>query len=158
MPWYLDLRAPQLLGECSCSQACASAQTISTEQPPPTIQMCYSGSLGRSASAACHTVMRQLLLFRTGCCGLAVDLGRGSGIAGAERSCALCGACPGDEMHLVFKCAALQMLRNDMPSLFQGVCSMQCFVWQDNMVLMSRFVRDGMWMVRAASSGNELDV
>ena len=30
-----------------------------------------------------HTAMRQLLLFRTGCPGLAVDLGRGSGIARA---------------------------------------------------------------------------
>ena len=54
--------------------------------------------------------------------------------------------------------AALQMLRDDMPTLFQGVHSMRCFVWQDNMVLMSRFVRDAMRMVRAASSGDELDV
>ena len=61
-------------------------------------------------------------------------------------------------MHLVFECAALQMLRNDMPTLFQGVRSMRCFVWQDNMVHMSRFVRNAMRMVRAASSGNELDV
>ena len=76
-----------------------------------------------------HTAMRQLLLFRTGCHGLAVDLGRGSGIARAKRSCALCGACPGDEMHLVFECAALQMLRDDMPTLFQGVdiaCGASC--------------------------------
>ena len=43
-----------------------------------------------------------------------------------------------DEVHLVFECAALQMLRDDMPTLFQGVHSMRCFVWQDNMVLMSR--------------------
>ena len=53
---------------------------------------------------------------------------------------------------------ALQMLRDDMPTLFQGGCSMRCFVWQDNMVLMSRFVRDAMRMVGAASSSNELDV
>ena len=61
-------------------------------------------------------------------------------------------------MHLVFECAALQMLRNDMPNLFQGVRSMRCFVWQDNMVLMSRIVRDAIRMVRAASSDDELDV
>ena len=30
-----------------------------------------------------HTAMRQLLLFRTGCHGLPVDLGRGSGVARA---------------------------------------------------------------------------
>ena len=59
---------------------------------------------------------------------------------------------------LVFECAALQMLRDDTPTLFQGVHSMRCFVWQDVMVLMSRFVRDAMRMVRAASSGDELDV
>ena len=105
-----------------------------------------------------HTAMRQLLLFRTGCHGLAVDLGRGSGIARAAWSCALCKACPGDEMHLVFECAALQMLRDDMPTPFQGVRSMRCFVWQDKMVLMSRFVRDAMRMVRAASSGDGLDL
>ena len=60
-------------------------------------------------------------------------------------------------MHLVFECAPLQMLRDDMPTLFR-VRKMRCFVWQDNIVLMSRFVRDAMRMVRAASSGNELDV
>ena len=57
----------------------------------------------------------------------------------------------------MFECAALQMLRDDM-TLFQGVHSMRCFVWQENMVLMSIFVRDAMRMVRAASSGDELDV
>ena len=45
-----------------------------------------------------------------------------------------------------------------MPTLFQGVHSMRCFVWQDKIVLMSRFVRVAMKMVRAASSGNEQDV
>ena len=105
-----------------------------------------------------HTALRQLLLLRTGRHGLAVDLGRGSGIAKAEWSCALCGACPGDEVHLVFECAALRMLRDGMPTLSQGVHSMRCFVWQDNMVLMCKFVRDAMRMVRAASSGDELDV
>ena len=104
-----------------------------------------------------HTAMRHLLLFRTGCHGLAVDLGRGNGIE-SRTVLRLCGACPEDEMHLVFKCAALQMLRDNMPTQFQGVHSKRCFVWQDNMMLMSRFVRDAMRMVRAASSGDELDV
>ena len=53
-------------------------------------------------------------------------------------------------MHLVFECAALHMLRGVMPTLFQGVRSMRCFVWQDNTVLMSRVVRDAMRMVRAS--------
>ena len=45
-----------------------------------------------------------------------------------------------------------------MPIQFQGVHSMRCFVWQDNIVLMSRFVCVAIRMVRAASSGDELDV
>ena len=32
-------------------------------------------------------------------------------------------------MHLVFECAALQMLRDDLLTLFQGVRSMRCFVY-----------------------------
>ena len=58
----------------------------------------------------------------------------------------------------MFECAALQMLMDDMPTLVQGVHSMRCFVWQDNMVLMSNLVRDAMRMLRAASSGDELDI
>ena len=76
-----------------------------------------------------HTAMRQLPLFRTGCHGLAVDLSRDSGIARAERLCALCGACPRDEVHLVFECAALWMLRDDMPTLYSRVyiaCGASC--------------------------------
>ena len=38
-------------------------------------------------------------------------------------------------MHLVFECAGLQVLRDDMPALFQGVHSMRCSRWQDNMGL-----------------------
>ena len=59
---------------------------------------------------------------------------------------------------LVFERAALQMLRDDMPTPFQGARSVQCFVWQDNMVLMSRLVQGAMRTVSAASSGAELDV
>lgn len=66
-----------------------------------------------------------------------MGLGRGSGSAGAEQFGFQCGACPGDEMHFVLEFAALQMLRDDVPTLFQSVHSMRCFMWQDNMVLMS---------------------
>ena len=45
-----------------------------------------------------------------------------------------------------------------MPTLSKGVYSMRCFMWQDNMVLMSRYVRDAIRMVRAASSGDELQL
>ena len=63
------------------------------------------------------------------------------------------------ELDLEMRCASsVQLCRCLMPILFQGVHSMQCFVRQDSMVLMSRFVRDAMRPVRAASSGDELDV
>ena len=35
---------------------------------------------------------------------------------------------------------------------------MRCFMWQDNMVVMSRFVREAMRMVSAVSLGDELDI
>ena len=57
-------------------------------------------------------------------------------------------------------CSSVQLCRCSGMTcrLYIGVHSMRCFVWQDNMVLMSRFVRDAMRVVRAASSGDELDV
>ena len=82
-----------------------------------------------------HTAMQELHLFRTGWHGLPADLGRGSGIARADRACMLCGRCPGDKAHLVLECAALQDLRDDMLTWFQNVLSMQCFMWQENMVI-----------------------
>ena len=101
--------------------------------------------------------MRQLLLFITGCCNLPLDLGRGSVAARTDRTCMLCGRCPGDEMHLVQECAALQGLNNGVPALFQDVHSMRFSMWQ-NLVLMSKFVQGAMRMVRAASSYDELSV
>ena len=47
-------------------------------------------------------------------------------------------------MHLVHICAALQTLRDDMPTLFQGAHGMRCLMWHENMVLMPRFVHDAM--------------
>ena len=55
-------------------------------------------------------------------------------------------------MHVLFKSAALQMLRDDKPILFQGVHGMRCFMWQDDIMLMSR-LHDAMKLVRAASLG-----
>ena len=68
------------------------------------------------------------------------------------------GVSPG--MTLLWGCARdgeCCMLRDDMPTLLQGVRSMRCFVWQDNLALMSRCVRDAVRMERAAGSGDELD-
>ena len=51
----------------------------------------------------------------------------------------LCGRYPVDGLHLVLECAALHGLKDDLPTVFQDVHSMQCFVRQENMVLMSKF-------------------
>ena len=104
-----------------------------------------------------HAAM-QLLLLRTSRHGVPTDLGRGSGVARADRACMLCGHCPGDDLHSVLECAAVQGLRDDMPTLFHDVHSMRCCMWQEDMVLMSKFVQGTMRMVRAASSGDELKI
>ena len=52
----------------------------------------------------------------------------------------------------------LSFVSCDMPTMFQDVHSMRCLMWQENMVLMSKSVQGAMRMVRAASSGDELDV
>ena len=46
-----------------------------------------------------------------------------------------------DELRLVLECAALQGLRHDMPTVFQDVHSMRGFMWQENMVLVSKSVQ-----------------
>ena len=54
------------------------------------------------------------------------------------------GSAPGNKLRLMLECAALQGLRDDMPTLIQNVLRMRCFMWQENMVLMSRFVQGAM--------------
>ena len=61
-------------------------------------------------------------------------------------------------MHLVYECAALQMVWHDMPILFQSVHSTRVFMWQDNMILRSGYVHEAIRVVRASSSGDELDL
>ena len=78
--------------------------------------------------------MWQLLLSSTGCHGLwagAVAMPERNGLAvsvglALETRISLC------------LYAALQMLKDDVPTLYQGVPSMRCCMWQDHMVLMSR--------------------
>ena len=45
-------------------------------------------------------------------------------------------------MHLVSECAPLQVLRDDMLTIFEGTHTMRCFMWQATMVLILRSVRD----------------
>ena len=98
--------------------------------------------------------LRQLLRFRTGCHGLAVDaLRRNSrGRARVDRHLRLCTACNsgqvGDEQHLVFECAALQHLRDQQAHLFQPGLSMQQFMWQPDLAGVAKFVADGLDILR----------
>ena len=51
--------------------------------------------------------MQRLLRFRTGCHGLPKDIGSQSGVPRHQRVCQICGTGFGDEIHLVFQCAAM---------------------------------------------------
>ena len=69
-----------------------------------------------------------------------------------------CRAAPTLQLRLVLGCVALQGLRDDMPTWFKNVLSMQCFMWQENMIPISNFHQGAMRMVRAGSPGDRLDV
>ena len=98
-----------------------------------------------------------------GCCGLCARRARLA--AGCPASCAPQAAeqagwaLPwGPVAACVRECAALQGLRDDLAALFQVVPSMWCFMWQESTADMSRCVQGAMRLVRAAGSGNGLDV
>ena len=91
-------------------------------------------------SAAC---MKGLLRFRMGC----HRLPRGEGawvrprVPRLERVCQLCAAHTlGDEKHLVFECPELQCFREKWPQLFQGQQTTQAFMWQDDLIVVAKFV------------------
>ena len=82
--------------------------------------------------------------------GLAVDLCRGTGTACQSKwACTLCGACPRNEMHLVFNRAALQMLRGDLPTLCFRVYIACDSSGGRKMALISRYVHNAMGMIQA---------
>ena len=66
--------------------------------------------------------MQRFLQFRLGCHGLPIAAGRLAGDGHVDRSHRVCSCCSGgalgDEMHLVFECAALTHLRQRHASLF----------------------------------------
>ena len=70
------------------------------------------------------SAMLSFLQFRLGCHGLPVAAGRLAGAGHVDRAHMVCTCCNsgavGDEMHLVFECAALIPLRQRYASLFTG--------------------------------------
>lgn len=96
-----------------------------------------------------HAAMKRVLRFRTGCHGLPRDLGAQQNVPRRERLCRLCGDGLGDEMHVVFECAALRDLRAQFAPIFDGPRTMQQFMWQPNLALVARFVDLGMRRMEA---------
>ena len=69
----------------------------------------------------------------------------------------LCGSWFGDRLNLALDCVAMQKMRGRILALFQDVLSMHFVVWQENMVHIAGLVQGHMRMMKAASSGDELD-
>ena len=91
-----------------------------------------------------HTAMQRVLRFRTGCHGLPKDVGSQHGVPRHQRVCELCGTGFGDEMHLVFECTSLADLRDCFPEVFHAGQTMQQFMWQPNLLQVSKFLIAGM--------------
>ena len=91
-----------------------------------------------------HAAMQRFLRFRTGCHGLPKDVGSQSGVPRHQRVCQLCGTGFGDEMHLVFECAAMADLRGQFPHIFQPHQTKQQFMWQPNLLQVAKFLDAGM--------------
>ena len=88
--------------------------------------------------------MQRFLRFRTGCHGLPKDIGSQSCMPRHHRLGQLCGTDFGDEMHLVFECAAMADLRGQFPDIFQPHQTMQQFMWQPNLLQVAKFLDAGM--------------
>ena len=88
--------------------------------------------------------MQRLLRFVRGVMGYQRDVGSQSGVPRHQRVCQLCGTGFGDEMHLVFECAAMADLRGQFPDIFQPYQTMQQFMWQPNMLQVAKFLDAGM--------------
>ncbi len=89
--------------------------------------------------------MQRFLQFRLGCHKLPVAAGRLAGaehVARALRVCTCCGSgAIGDEMHLVFECAALTSLRHHYADLFtDDTTTMRSFFAQQNHLRVLHYV------------------
>ena len=80
-----------------------------------------------------------------GCHGLPKDIGSQSGVPRHhQRVCQLCDTGSGNEMHLVFECAALADLHGQFPDIVQAHQTMQQFMWQPNLTQVAKFLDTGM--------------
>ena len=116
----------------------------------------HSGRGVRCQNPPSHLPTSPLFLWKTtdtvaresrcgpGCHGLPKDIGSQSGVPRHQRVCQLYGTGFGDEMHLVFECAAMTDLRGQFPDIFQPHQTMQQFMWQPNLLQVAKFLNAGM--------------
>ena len=86
-----------------------------------------------------------------GCHGLPSDVGAHQGVPRERRFCTLCQQGVGDELHLVFECAALQDLRLQMPMIFMGVTTMRGFMQQRDVRSAATFISTAVKRVQAVT-------
>ncbi len=122
-----------------------SMRPAGLRQPGPLLQ--------QPLTARC---MRYLLRFRMGCHGLASDIGRRTGVLRLQRLCPHCDMhTVGDERHVVFGCATLQPVRDRFPTLFgDHITTMQDFMWQENTVLVGKFIMQCFARMRGNDEGD----
>ena len=102
--------------------------------------------------------MQRLLRFQTGCHGLPRDVGGHRGVPRHQRICPLCAGGLGDEMHLVFECAALQDLRVSFAALFQRATTTKQFMWQPDLMRVAQFIDAGVRRMREIDPSNGSDM
>jgi hypothetical protein len=101
------------------------------------------------------TCLRQVLRFRMGCHGLPRDSGSWAGLPRVDRVCKFCGAgSMGDEKHVVFECPHLQPIRDKYAGLFSFSTMVQ-FLWQDDLVSVSKFLCECLDVMLGADSDDQ---
>ena len=82
------------------------------------------------------------LRFKLSCHDLGIELGRWKHrVARQDRLCTYCdGANLDDEMHMIFECPEMQVVREQYSHLFSGSANMADFFAQDDQIAVMKFV------------------
>ena len=79
---------------------------------------------------------------------VAVGVGSQSGVPRHQRVCQLSGTRFGDEMHLVFECAAMADLCGHIPYTFQAHYTTMQLVWQPTLLQIAKVLDAGMYKLQ----------
>ena len=131
MPWKGLVTSPRL-----CPSQGAALVTYQQWFARPS--WCHTDLLRLPLPAKALTT---LLRFRTGCHNLPNVTGRWAHIPRQHRTCPLCHEHFADERHLVLECPRLDNLRQRYSALFLGHTTMVRFMWQDNMLMVAKFLK-----------------